>query len=262
MSSFFSGHQIDALQKPYEYFIDQLRESETESIYEADGGIHLGTWALGIVGQRPDDSSNMGEMDEPAGLILATFSPWLVGSLDSRSLPEVYTGVGYSYAEAAPANVDRWLEITGPKSVSDTSAGERGALERLVAQLRASFLDEPVEDGITHEAEKILENATSLPGQERSLGRLFEICTDDSAPAFAASVLRCLGRLEHSVPPAWQGKFVTGALHSADFEIRDAAVQAAESWGSGNLIDILMSHDEPESWLANYISRVTSHHSS
>ena len=141
--------------------------------------------------------------------------------------------------------------------------GEDGPehLEDLAANLRASFLEEPVEDGVTHEAEKILGDAVRHLGRERTLERLFEMCTDDSAAAFAASALRCLGRLEKGVPPKWQEKFVLGGLRSADFEIRDAAVQAAESWGSGNLMDILMSHDEPESWLADYISKVTSHQS-
>ncbi len=39
--------------------------------------------------------------------------------------------------------------------------------------------------------------------------------------------------------------------------MRDAAVQAAESWG-GDLADILRTHHEPEPWLREYIRDVIS----
>ena len=41
-----------------------------------------------------------------------------------------------------------------------------------------------------------------------------------------------------------------------DVEIRDAAVQAAESWGGREVVDVLMSHDEPEPWLRECIPEI------
>ena len=39
-------------------------------------------------------------------------------------------------------------------------------------------------------------------------------------------------------------------------EMRDAAVQAIESWGERDLIDVLRTHQEPEPWLREYIQDV------
>ena len=41
-----------------------------------------------------------------------------------------------------------------------------------------------------------------------------------------------------------------------DVEMRDAAVQAAESWGGREVVDVLMSHDEPEPWLRECIPEI------
>ena len=43
------------------------------------------------------------------------------------------------------------------------------------------------------------------------------------------------------------------ALALDDVEIRDAAVQAAELWGDREILLVLKSHSEPESWLRDYI---------
>lgn len=39
-------------------------------------------------------------------------------------------------------------------------------------------------------------------------------------------------------------------------EMRDAAVQARESWRERDLIDALRTHPEPEPWLREYIQDV------
>ena len=50
---------------------------------------------------------------------------------------------------------------------------------------------------------------------------------------------------------------VRAALGHSDVVLRDAAVQAVESWGDPNLIDVLRAHREAEAWLADYIVEVT-----
>ena len=37
----------------------------------------------------------------------------------------------------------------------------------------------------------------------------------------------------------------------------DGMLQAVESWGDPNLIDVLRAHREAEAWLADYIVEVT-----
>ena len=46
------------------------------------------------------------------------------------------------------------------------------------------------------------------------------------------------------------------ALATDDIEIRDAAVHAAEFWGGAKIVDVLMSHNESEPWLRDYIREV------
>ena len=51
---------------------------------------------------------------------------------------------------------------------------------------------------------------------------------------------------------AWRAGLVHGGLASDDIELRDAAIQAAESWGDPGLQQILAAHSEPVSWLDEY----------
>ena len=46
---------------------------------------------------------------------------------------------------------------------------------------------------------------------------------------------------------------VRDGLAMDSVEIRDAAIQAAESWGDSELLDVLRSHSETEPWLQQYI---------
>ena len=129
--------------------------------------------------------------------------------------------------------------------------------DRLDTMLSAAFEAEPVEDGVAHQAERILERALDTGDQATALGVLAALCVDTARPGFSAATLRCLGRLPLPGSSAWRSAVVRGALAHSDVELRDAAVQAAESWGDPNLIDVLLAHREAERWLAEYISAVT-----
>ena len=100
--------------------------------------------------------------------------------------------------------------------------------ERLAFRLRASFEDNPIEDGMEHPAEKIISEAVLSTNDKPILDWLRAICTDRSQPSFAASVLRCLGRHFGVGNVLWRVKLVSDGLTIDNVEIRDAAVQAAE----------------------------------
>lgn len=127
---------------------------------------------------------------------------------------------------------------------------------RLVHKLHAAFEIEPLEDGMHHKAEVIIEQALQSGEDERILEWLREFTSDDTQPVFAASVLRCLGRQEYLGTSSWRSALLRDALASDDVEIRDAAVQAAELWGDQEILPVLKSHSEPEPWLQDYISDV------
>ena len=128
-----------------------------------------------------------------------------------------------------------------------------GKRRALFNDLHRAFEVEPFESGIGHPAENIIESALT---NEMTLHWLAEFCTDESDPAFAADVLRCIGRLPDAGNRSWRDELVRTSLESPDFEIRDAAVHAAESWGGDGIIEVLKAHQEPETWIRKYIEDV------
>lgn len=148
-----------------------------------------------------------------------------------------------------------WQSITSAKSINVQEAipGLRGEKTRLRNALCAAFEAEPFEAGIAHRAEQIIGKALL---SIRSLSWLREFCTDKGNPSFAASVLCCLGRHSRPGTTQWRTGLIGAALAIDDVEIRDAAVQAVESWGGEDLLEILKSHQEPESWMRDYIQAV------
>ena len=128
--------------------------------------------------------------------------------------------------------------------------------KRLADKLHAAFETEPLEDGMHHKAEDIIEQVLQSREDECILEWLKAFSLDDTQPVFAASVLRCLGRQENLGTNSWRSELVRDALALDDVEIRDAAVQAAELWDDPHILPVLKSHYEPESWLRDYISDV------
>lgn len=127
--------------------------------------------------------------------------------------------------------------------------------QRLASKLWAAFEADPLEDGMDHPAEKIIEKVL----QSKDGGILVclkKLCLDVSEPSFAASVMRCLGRQNLPGTSSWRTELVRDGLATKDVEIRDAAVQAAESWGGREILDVLKSHNEPERWIRDYIRDV------
>lgn len=127
--------------------------------------------------------------------------------------------------------------------------------EKLELNLRKAFEAVPLEDGINHQAELIFKKALRQENDNYVFEWLREFSLNTKDPSFAASVLRCLSRL---VPGTerWRSEIVRSALATSDVEIRDAAVQAAESWGGSDIRKALLSHNETTPWLCEYINAV------
>ena len=127
---------------------------------------------------------------------------------------------------------------------------------QLAAKLNAAFEAEPLEDGMAHSAEAIIEEALLSTVELSTLDWLQSFCLDLAHPNFAASVLRCLGRQSCPGTKSWRIELVRTALVMDDIEIRDAAVQAAEYWGGEAIRNVLQAHSEPVHWLREYIQAV------
>ncbi len=127
---------------------------------------------------------------------------------------------------------------------------------QVLSHLRDVFEVEPLEDGIEHPAEEIIRQALLDSVDSRVLKWLQEIALDTAQPNLSASVLRCLGRLVRPGTKSWRIGLIRSALGKGDVEIRDAAVQTAESWGGEAVRRVLAAHDEQLPWLRDYIRDV------
>lgn len=130
--------------------------------------------------------------------------------------------------------------------------------ERLANRLWTAFAADPLEDGMSHPAEEIIGEALRSMEDKPILDWFRTFSLDAERPSFAASVLRCLGRQTPPGTDSWRTELVRDGLAVDDVEIRDAAVQAAESWGDRNLADVMKAHSETEPWLREYIEDVIS----
>ena len=74
--------------------------------------------------------------------------------------------------------------------------------------------------------------------------------------SFIASVLKSVGRLSVNEVNAWGSDLLEIALKNEDIEVRDAAIQALELWGTNSAVELLKSHNEIIPWLKDYISKV------
>lgn len=133
---------------------------------------------------------------------------------------------------------------------------ETGEQEQFEAKLATAFESDPLEDGKTHLAEQIIGKALRSSEGQRVLGWLRIFSLDVECPSFAASVLRCLGRQASPGTASWRAGLIRTGLNMENAEMRDAAVQAVESWGEQDLVDVLRTHHEPEPWLREYIQNV------
>lgn len=155
----------------------------------------------------------------------------------------------------------RWtwvIDVAPPTAVAtDEALTPQDALRAsLTNRLWAAFEAEPLEDGVSHPAEDAITEALDELGTPRALECFRDISLDMDNPAFAASVLRCLGRQADLGTGEWRIGLVRVALGSDDAEVRDAAAQAAESWGDFGMLAALEAHDEPTAWLKDYIDAI------
>lgn len=140
-------------------------------------------------------------------------------------------------------------------NVFQKATAESEVLSRasLAARLNAVFTATPVEDGIRHPGETVIQEALQAANKEQVLPWLKAFALDANQPHFAASVLQCLSVLQHPGTVAWRVALIREALTMDDVGIRDAAAQAAECWGGAEMLDVLQKHADPVPWLQAYI---------
>lgn len=182
-----------------------------------------------------------------------------VGSVPCTSIPEYdFLPFRSTRTEKMKSNGDLWSVSESSSGASQVTSTDRdaNAKVRIECSLYAAFEKEPLEDGMKHPAVGIIADALSSGDKKAILEWLKEFSLDVRQPAFAASVLRCLGRLSELDTVSWRVELVRSGLAVDNVQIRDAAVQAAEHWADIDLVSVLNDHDESERWLADYIGMV------
>ncbi len=223
---------------------------------------HRSTTSISPIETFPMIDQSDPSYDTPRRLAVGKDS--LAISLDAASLQKRVMDLAIDRALVGPTDAlmitdlfPMHVDIAGfEKATTLQTPVEDREQERLAVMLRAAFEIEPFEDGMDHPADQIIENALRSTEDQRILDWFSAFSLDDKHPSFASSVLRCLGRQTHIGTAAWRAGLVRNALAMGDIEIRDAAVQAAESWGGQEIVDVLMSHDEPEQWLRECIPEI------
>jgi hypothetical protein len=156
----------------------------------------------------------------------------------------------------SPALVPFPLELPGqvrPAASQRAAAMLAARQARSLAALFAAIDEEPVEDGVVHHAEAAL--AANIA--EFGATALVKHACGTSTATRSASLLRLLSRVSR-LDAEQRRSVVRRGLASDSVEIRDAAVQAAETWEDAALAELLRHHREPVSWLSEYARRVAS----
>lgn len=172
----------------------------------------------------------------------ASLHDWNLAELVQRLYAHPSRLVGYRVVSWYPAPLDRAIL---DQAYDDRDMGR----ERLETALRSTFDAEPLEDGVSHPAEDVVEAAVRV--SDAALDWLSDCVLDAGSPSFGASTLRCLSRLNDVGTAAWRTGLVRDALANEDVQVRDAALQAAEAWGGVELLRALATHlsSEPVAWL-------------
>ena len=125
-----------------------------------------------------------------------------------------------------------------------------------------SLIDKiPVEDGINHPAEYIINKSLSDHHDDLCFWLLSFIRKEENF-TYVESVVKLVGRVienNHDEQNTWGYEFMHHALDHENVGVRDNAVQALESWGGPTSRNLLINHVEEVPWLGDYIERVILH---
>ncbi len=128
---------------------------------------------------------------------------------------------------------------------------------RFRSKLIATLLDEPIEDGVAHPGEGLIDEALRA-GSSNCQDWLSRVLVEHypTRPSLCASIVRCIGRLDYDRLRGWGMRVIDDALRNRDVEVREAAIRALEAWGGPVAIEMLRRHKDGEAWLNEYVQQV------
>lgn len=134
-----------------------------------------------------------------------------------------------------------------------TDAADAAPLTELLA---AAFERQPLIDGESHPADDIIAGFLESDRSIAYPSALENIILHHQDSDLVASTLQCAARFEPRWPDSRKAALVQSGLQADDIVIKDAAVKAAESWISPEVIQVLENHHTQMPWLQEYIDEV------
>lgn len=183
-----------------------------------------------------------------------------LAALLGRALPAVSPvthGEDSAYAKIMERLLTRHTVMVTARVPSSTSTQVRRRYDQFRSKLMAALLDEPIEDGVTHPAERVIDEALRAHAFEcrDGLSRML-VEQYQTRPSVGALIVRCVGRLDYDRVGTWGMRVADDALQHRDVEVREAAVRALEAWGGCEALSMLRSHSDSVAWLSDYINQV------
>jgi phosphatidylethanolamine/phosphatidyl-N-methylethanolamine N-methyltransferase len=158
-----------------------------------------------------------------------------------------------------PSNEVERPQLEGP-TIPAKPAGDEGRIAAsngfnvYVQNLHQTLQQEPVLDGFDHPGLSLLIEAfEDYP--DSATQWIQDQLTSPTRPSVAADILRLLCRFKPRTP-SWRRDIVVAALESKSDEVRDAAIQAVETWREPELLAALRAHSDAAPWLADYATQV------
>ncbi len=177
-----------------------------------------------------------------------------------RVLPFValYTPLAASSLAEVIERLLRCDALIAPQRVRDSASTQpRRRYDRFRTKLIATLLDEAIEDGVTHPAESLIDEAFRADSSDCQ-NWLSQVLVEHypTRPSLCASIVRCIGRLDYDRVRGWGMRVVDDALQNRDIEVREAAIRALEAWGRPAALDVLRRHKDAVAWLNEYVRQV------
>lgn len=126
----------------------------------------------------------------------------------------------------------------------------------LVELLAAAFERQPLIDGEAHPADDIIARYLESDASIAYPSALENIILHHQDSDLAAATLQCAARFEPPWPDSRKAALVRSGLQADNIVIKDAAIKAAESWISAEVIQVLANHHTQTPWLQEYIDEV------
>ena len=134
-----------------------------------------------------------------------------------------------------------------------SDAADAATLTELLA---AAFERQPLLDGEAHPADDIIANFLESDASIAYPSELENIVLHHQDADLAAATLQCAAHFEPPWSDSRKAELVRSGLQADDIVIKDAAIKAAESWISPEVIQVLANHHTQTPWLQEYIDEV------